>query len=154
KNFNKKVESLGIAFNLVDSLIDVNETASSIRQSYPNLKIIVRPHPSDTRNFILFEETGVEWSDPKREDAFEFLIRIDCLIAGDSNIHLEATLLNIASVYYKFDGIHSDYYGFVRNGLIDASEDIKKLLKKIGELMDLKMNNSNRALYYNSAINS
>lgn len=154
KNKKEKIENLGIAFNLVDSVNDVYETAISIKKAYPNLKIVVRPHPADRRDFSLFKRTDLEWSDPNEEDAFKFLIGIDGLIAGDSNIHLEATLLNITSIYYKYDGVQSDYYGFVKNGLIDSSKNIAELHQKLGQLGRLKNNTSHRALYYNAAINS
>lgn len=151
-NSNTKVKSLGIAYNAIDNLNIVEKTAKEMRLCYPELKIIIRPHPSDSRKLDLKD---ICKSNPKKENSFEFLSRIDALISADSSIHLEAVLLNVYSLSYNFtSGPAMDYYGFVKNGLIEHLDSWDELNDKISKLKEIKPNIQQRALYYNAAIGS
>ncbi|PXX27824.1 hypothetical protein [Arenibacter sp. ARW7G5Y1] len=150
-NTNNTLKTLGLAFNLSDDLAIVSGTLSSIHKKFPNLKIILRPHPGELRDLSNF--SGYIISDSKKENSFEFLKKIDVLITGDSSIHLEATLLNVYSIYYVLSTRNVfDYYSFVKNGLITHCEDFNQLESQIEQLIVSKKNIQKRATYYNAAI--
>ncbi len=75
-------------------------------------------------------------SNPKTENAFEFLKNQDLIIASDSSIHLEDALLNITGIYFQFgdSDFTFDYYGYVSTGLTINVNIQATLLKEIATL--------------------
>lgn len=151
-NKNKTIKNIGIAYNMMDDLTLVYELLKVVKSSFPELKIIVRPHPSDDR---LFNPPGVGHSDSKKENAFEFLSGIDVLVAADSSIHLEAVILNVYSIGFNFSQKYFiDYYEYHRNGLIDYCQNTKELTELISSIIHNKPDVQHRAKYFNAAIDS
>ncbi len=152
-NRNTKVKSLGIAYNHMDNVTTISQFIETIKKAHPELLIITRPHPSDVRKIELPE--NVLLSDSKNEDAFSFLCKIDALITGDSSLHLEATLLNVYSMYFEFTKTKLfDYYGFIKNGLVDYYSSINAINIQLNNLKLYKPDIRNKASYYNAAIGS
>jgi hypothetical protein len=150
---NKKpiITSVGIAFNLLDEIEAVFKVADRINNSFPDLEIVLRPHPSDKRDLRLLKEYKL--SDSKCNDSFSFLSKIDLLIAGDSSILLEATLMNVYSVYYLYNpSAIFDYYGFLKNGLVEYCENETQLLDLISKIKIRKPDVHERAKYYNETV--
>ncbi len=150
-NNSTKVRVLGIAFNLIDEIDDVRYFVDELRKEHLELELVLRPHPADNRDLSSIK--GVSISNRSKENTFEFIKRIDCLISGDSSIHLEAILLNVNSLYYNF-GISKrfDFYGYVKNGLIVYYPDLESINKKVNELKAIKTDVHYKASYYNAAI--
>lgn len=128
------IKALGICSNGLDDFDIYENLLKSICTSLPDLNIIVRPHPSDRRRekwVKLAEKYNASISDVKQVKSFEFFKSVDTIIAGDSNIHLEAALLNIPSIY--FDPLESniDWYGFSKNKLVYYAESDLKLISHI-----------------------
>jgi hypothetical protein len=152
-NYSDKLTVIGIAYNEVDDIKIVAELIHELKNHFLDKKLIVRKHPNDTR--ILNTEQLASISNPKEESSFEFLKKIDLLISCESSIHLEATLLNVVSVYYKLNNNNIyDYYGYIKNDLIEEVEDIKELNLLIKKLSFSRPNVINRAKYYNCTINT
>ncbi len=152
-NVKKKVEVLGVAFNQNDKIEDVFKFVSQLMQDNSNLKILLRAHPGDDRNMNLFKEFS--FSNSKIESAFAFLSRIDCLIAGESSIHLEAVLLDVYPLHFSFaKTIQFDYYGFVKNNLVENFANMNDLNQKLKDLQIIKPKVQHRAIHYNAAIGS
>ena len=152
-NNKNKISTLGVAFNFIDRIDEVYNFLLKLKRENPRLKLIVRPHPGDTRNMELFQEFNI--SDSKKESAFEFLTTIDCLISGDSSIHLEAVLLNVYPMHYNFSKtMRFDFYGYIKNNLVEYYSNINTLNNKLKELQLLKPNIRYKAVYYNAAIES
>jgi CDP-glycerol glycerophosphotransferase (TagB/SpsB family) len=119
-------ECIGIAFNLMDDTGIVLEFVKALRSAIPDKKLILRPHPRDSRPVDISGLDNVEFSDSKKEDVFTFLQHIDVLISGESSIHYEGALLNVLPVGYQFGGDeYEDYYGFRENGLIEVFDSPK-----------------------------
>lgn len=152
-NQKDKVNSIGIAYNAMDNITLLKKTVVHLTKSFPDLHFIIRPHPSDKREV---QGLNVSISNSQKENSFEFLSRIDALIASDSSIHLEAVLFNVFSMSFNFNESNSfiDYYGFVRNGLIDHFESMDDLRAQILSLTYNKLNIQNKASYYNAAVKS
>lgn len=151
-NEANKVNTIGIAFNLVDKIEDVTDLAKNIQNCFKELDIILRPHPGDKRSLGNIPK-GISISDSKKEDAFTFLKQIDALVSSESSIHLEAVLLNVYPLCYTFTPNNRfDFYGFIERGLVDNFENVDVLVKKIQELQFSKPDVRSRARYYNAAI--
>jgi len=151
-NINTKVRAVGIAYNSMDDLLIVESIFRQLKNNFPDLEFKVRPHPSDKRRSP-FNRNDI--SNPREESSFDFLKKIDALIAADSSIHLEAVLLNVYSLSYSFNKEETkDYYGFILNGLIEHYNDYTELKTKLFSLKQVKPNVQQRASYYNAAIGS
>src|SRR5690606_16980309 len=131
-NINTKVRAVGIAYNSMDDLLIVESIFRQLKNNFPDLEFKVRPHPSDKRRSP-FNRNDI--SNPREESSFDFLKKIDALIAADSSIHLEAVLLNVYSLSYSFNKEETkDYYGFILNGLIEHYNDYTELKTKLFSL--------------------
>lgn len=87
-----------------------------------NKPFCVRFHPNinvETRQIFIKE--GWEVSLPEEETALDFIFRCHSIIAADSTILLEAIVLKRRPVYFTSDGICRDYYGFLKQEVLDRS---------------------------------
>jgi len=68
----------------------------------------------------------------KDENACDFILRCGNIISGDSNILLEATILNRRAIYFASTGKVIDYYGFVKEGICTQGfTNISDVLKEL-----------------------
>jgi hypothetical protein len=90
-------------------------------------KVKLRKHP-----YLLKKLKNEDRLELSKENVFmDSLADVDLLIAGDSNVHLEATLSNIPCFYLATSG-HFDYYGFLKNELVVwGGRDMEECLKQI-----------------------
>lgn len=116
----------GVAIALVDAIVERGFT------------VCLRWHPGQaigaTSRYIeaYSNSQSVRLSDPKVEDVVTFLSGLSCLVAGNSSIHLEASILGVRSIYFDAaEGDTPDYYGYVRNGLVAQANSQADLLDKI-----------------------
>jgi hypothetical protein len=119
------VKVVGVCTNNLDSMDRARELCVAMRTAFPNTSLLLRPHPSDRRLVEwqrLAAVTGLEFSDAREVHPFRFLSSIDLLIAGDSNIHLEAALMDVLPIYHDFSGTAEDWYGFLRHGLVEYAK--------------------------------
>jgi len=157
-NKNKTLLSLGVAVNILDRFDKISELLNHIRLSFPELKIILRPHPRDKRIrefYELCDNTTCVISVSKEESSFDFLSKIDALISSESSIHLEAVLMNVYPIYYLFGENIIDSYGYIKNNLItNTFVDLKKLKLLINELILFKPSVRHRCANYISTYNT
>ena len=157
RNTAPAVRRVGLACNIHDPLPALAETLAYLAQALPLLTLTLRPHPSDTRDFgpLRRQLPQVQWSDARRQNVFEFLETQDALVAADTSTHLEATLLNVASIYYRFaaNPLTDDYYGYVAHGLVTRAADLPALKALLGALAQHKPADLyRRAAYYNATL--
>ncbi|MBC6989180.1 hypothetical protein [Hymenobacter sp. BT491] len=156
RNLNQHVAHVGIACNILDDTDAIAVVVEYLLREFPALTFTFRPHPSDRRDFVFLRaHPQLLVSDARRENIFEFLLKQDALIAADTSTHLEATLLNVASLYYRFNphGVAEDYYGYVAHGLVDQAHtlpDLAALLRKYQAYKPL--DHYHRAAYYNATL--
>ena len=130
---------VGIAISLADRCELVASLIQKISQ-YPTEKIAIRLHPrlkltSDQQCVLREAYVDVDiWSG----SLFDFLEGIDVLIAGQSSVHLEAVASGVVTYCYDFGSKHSDYYGFVIQGV--ASRLMESTLQDVFCLANLKRN--------------
>ncbi|PKV62706.1 glycosyltransferase family protein [Pontibacter ramchanderi] len=156
RNRSKQVKTLGIACNLMDLTEEVQQLVRNISRDFPELRILLRPHPRDKRSYTF--ATGISpnitLTTPRQQSVFEYLQGIDMLVSGNSGIHLEAVLLNVWSVYYNFnpkEELH-DYYGFVAQGLIEEAISYDALRPMIAQGIAHKPEVYRRASYYHATV--
>lgn len=121
-NTTGSVQTVGICTNKFETIEAVEDLCRQLRQSFPSRRLILRPHPGDKRvsNWkALDERYQLGYSDSRIKVSFEFLKGVDVVVAGESNILLEGALMNVYPVYYDFEDIQRDAYGFLRHGLVE-----------------------------------
>ena len=156
KNQNVQVTRIGICTNMLDPLERVDELCRFLRQRFPMLELALRPHPGDHRPKEwpkLAEHYAIRFSNAQQENPFEFLSKIDAIIAGSSNIQLEAALMNVVPISYDFsqqgkNQYGFDQYGFMEHGLVDYCSNLDELEICLDKLMQAKPDVSSRARYY------
>ena len=157
RNTAPQVRRVGLACNIHDPLPALQETLAYLARELPGLAFSLRPHPSDPRDFGPLRRALPQllWSDARRENVFEFLENQDALVAADTSTHLEATLLNVASLYYRFGAnpLTDDYYGYVAHGLVPRADTLPALADLLGALARHKPADLyRRAAYYNATL--
>ncbi|GAA4430922.1 hypothetical protein GCM10023188_18030 [Pontibacter saemangeumensis] len=156
RNTSKHISTIGIGCNLMDDLGEIEKMLRLLSQKLPDIKLILRPHPRDTRNIAALARVApnVYLSDSRSEPVFEYLRQLDVQISGTSGIHLEAVLLNVWSIYYDFSPSEklNDYYGFVRHGLVDVAESAEGLIDNLRLHINSKPDVVGRAKYYSATL--
>ncbi|KAA5544890.1 hypothetical protein F0145_13880 [Adhaeribacter rhizoryzae] len=156
KNLSTTIRRVGIAANIIDEIQPIKALLEALFQALPDIIFTLRPHPGDKRNFNFVKEFGanIRFSDGKKEQAFDFLKQQDALIAADSSIHLEATMLNILCFYYRFNTTEfiPDYYGYAQNGLVEEVKDANQLINLLRKYQNHRPLVYERARYYNAVL--
>lgn len=146
----KKIEVIGIAFNITDDLTAIASLVKELQQA--SFRVVVRPHPKDNRVFPPMDNVTLD--DPVKNNAFDFLNSIDGLIAGESAIHAESILLNKPSFQYNFNpssAIH-DLYGFLRNDLVQEFKEPQELVKHIERYNAGPVDVYKKGVYYSAMV--
>jgi hypothetical protein len=149
------VRSLGICVNMLDPVHQINRLCEQLRREFPGLNIYLRPHPGDKRTNLwntISEKFKLSLSNSKLESSFDFLRKVDAILAGDSNIILEAALMNIYPIYYDFAQTELDWYGFQRNGLVNYYRNPEDVGFEIHRLLRFKPPIREKASIYCSTI--
>ena len=157
KNTAPAVHRVGLACNIHDPLPALTEALVYLLRELPELTFTLRPHPSDGRDFEPLRQLlpTLQWSSARQENVFDFLLRQDALIAADTSTHLEATLLNVASVYYRFgtNPLTDDYYGYAARGLVARADTPAELAAVLRRYVQHKPTDLyRRAAYYNATL--
>ncbi|MBK8905699.1 MAG: hypothetical protein IPM53_31240 [Anaerolineaceae bacterium] len=143
-----KVNRVGVCVNPLNTPEDLSSLAEVLKQRVSELQIVLRPHPADTRlaSWIAFAQGhGWQFSDGRTKTAVEFLSNVDAIIAGESNILLEAALMNVVPLYYDFFGQNMDWYGFQKNGLVTCYYEPDDVVKELLNLSSHKPDIRHRA---------
>lgn len=152
RNEQPRAQRVAIAANTLDPTDGLVAAAEHLLQEFSDLTFTFRAHPSDPRDFQeLRRLPRLTFSDARQESVFEFLQRHDALVAADTSTHLEATLLNLVSLYYRFGthGVADDYYGYAAHGLVDRAFTLPQLSELLrGYAHHKPAEHYQRAAYY------
>ena len=157
RNTAPAVRRVGLALNLLDETPAIVAAVAYLLRELPTLTFTFRAHPGDARDFgaLLPPHPQMRFSDARRENVFEFLRQQDALVAADTSTHLEATLLNVVSLYYRFNA-HAgtdDYYGYVAHGLVERADSLPELRALLLRYQHHKpLDLYQRAAYYNATL--
>ena len=157
RNTAPAVRRVGLACNIHDPLPALTDTLVYLSRELPELTFTLRPHPSDGRDFGPLRQLlpALRWSAAREENVFDFLLRQDALVAADTSTHLEATMLNVASIYFRFaaNPLTDDYYGYAARGLVERADTLAELAASLRHYAHHKPADLyQRAAYYNATL--
>ncbi|MBC5992149.1 glycosyltransferase family protein [Pontibacter cellulosilyticus] len=155
RNNNQRIARIGIGCNLMDATEEIVRVATQLTTDFPEVEIILRPHPRDSRNFgSLLQGTNISFSNSREVTTFDFLKEIDVLLSGNSGIHLEAVLLNVWAIYYNMNQVEQlhDYYGFIQKSLVDEAVSYAALHQLLQRHLFNKPEVYLRATYYSATV--
>jgi hypothetical protein len=157
-NNKTKIKKIGICSTGTMSYYDIKIIINYLKENYRDLKIILRPHPSEifeNKFSDYYNDSSILFSNSNKIHPIKFLEETDAIIAGNSAILLEAALLNVYPIYYftknniiKYNDDNYDRYGFIKNKLAHSVLDLVALPKVIDSLIKHKPNIRDRANYY------
>lgn len=158
-NISKKtvIESIGICTNGMDDFESYRDLLLELIGMFPDVKIFVRPHPADRRKldwYNLAIDNNCLFSDVAQVESFQFFDDVSFIIAGDSNIHLEAALLNIPSVYYDPSENNVDWYGFSSQGLVFYAKDKGSVIDHIKKVESSFPDTRVKTKFYSESVNT
>jgi len=140
RNFSTEIKRVGVCTNLLDSPLKAYRIIESIHEAFPEMEIIFRAHPIDQRP-LPEGKVSVKISNAKEESTFDYLTRVDLIIACNSSILLEACMMNVTPVYFRMEDEPMpemfDLYGYVKNGVARYVPDYLSL---IAYLESVRMN--------------
>jgi hypothetical protein len=156
---DREMLNIGVCINGMDSFEGYEELLNRIYLKYKNKNHLhIRPHPADRRRDLWKQLTNslvdVKYSDYQNENAFDFLKKMDLIIAGDSNIHLEAVMLNIPCIYFDPLKTNLDWYGFSKQRLVSYCDTIESVFTVFENFKKIKLNVREKAKYYIDTINT
>ncbi|HDQ16375.1 MAG TPA: hypothetical protein ENN45_04885 [Bacteroidetes bacterium] len=159
-NTSSTVERIGICTNPQDTVSKVEDLLKYLSQNYADTPLILRPHPGEIkiRSGIWSEMASrykTEFSDAHQELIFDFLRKVDAIIAANSSVLLEAALLNIVPFYYDLsEGDNPDYYGYVQSGLAQYIKQLENLNVHLLANHKMKSEIRQRAKHYCATVNT
>jgi hypothetical protein len=127
-----KITRVGICTNGLDSIDLFGAMLKELTRNFKTIRFILRPHPADKRISSWLEiahGNAIEFSEAKKITSFDFLEQIDVLIAGDSNIHIEATLNNIPCIYFYSEENCLDWYGFLKQKMVFGARNTNEVIQ-------------------------
>lgn len=136
---NNNVQTVGICVGMLETEEQTSSLCYKLNSNLPELDYVLRPHPADPRRAMwqaFTEEINWMFSDGKEVDTFQFLNQTDVILAGDSNILLEAALMDVFPIYYDFSGEKMDWYGFYKNGLVPHFADSEHVIQFLKEMIE------------------
>ena len=151
-NRGTDIKTVGICTNLFDPPQRVDELCKALASNSLGVDLIFRPHPRDQRKqkwLEMTEQYHIRVSDSQVEDSFDFLKGVDTILAGNSNIHLEAALMNVYPIYYDFAlDRRVEKYTFVSKGLCESINQPEQVIGRLRELMVFRPSIRHRAKTY------
>ena len=165
-NTNDRVKKIGICSTPSMNKDQVLKLIEKQKEVFSNDSIIFRPHPSDRITQKYKNQStidSVSYSDPLKENTFQFLRNVDAIISGNSSVLLDAAIMNVFPILWRdLNAINkynenedpNDKYGFVKNGLAIGCDSIDQINECLIVIIDEKPNVRSKAKYYVENINT
>lgn len=134
KNHSKISNNVGICVNMNEKEHGkLLELCKALREAEIPFIIRFHPHLNDAfkESFIDF---AYKYSDVSTESETDFILQCHTIISGDSNILLDALVLYRRPIYFSDSTQHHDYYGFLKNGILDKKyTEINEVIETLDE---------------------
>jgi hypothetical protein len=156
-NDNDTCRVVGLCTNLFETPEQVELLVAELSQELAALDYVLRPHPRDPRYdqwVALAQRYDLAFSDGRVESTFNFLEKVDAIVAGESNILLEAALLNVYPIYYDLEDKHLDWYGFHQSGLVDYFSEPEHVRNQLKALNTHKPDVRAKSHYYCATVDT
>lgn len=113
-------KGVGICLNLLDDPKSVSALVDRLCAVAPG-EVYVRTHPRDNRPWeVMLPQASVVPA--RKENLSTFLSRVGIVLAGNSNVHLEAIMFGRKCMMVDLGTGFSDTYGFVSSGLVEFQD--------------------------------
>lgn len=129
---------IGFAVNTLDKPEAAVKVANQVAEA--GYDLLLRWHPAQSKADIqkyvtlLSGNSGIHFSDPRREAGSAYMEKIRFLIAGNTSILLEAAIAGAFPIYYELQPPDKpDVYGFVRQGLATHARSVDEILDLINQ---------------------
>lgn len=141
KKESKKLKTkVGIAVNRLDDFSSVQVVSKKFSKA--GYEVLIRTHPYQDEIFVTqlkelsARDKSIALCDPELQGVSDFFSSIDMLIAGNTSIHLEASIAGIRTFYLEMseDVLIPDYYGYVKLGLsclLEPNFEPKKVVSSL-----------------------
>ena len=154
---NKILRNIAICTNGIDRIDFFENLIILLKKRYNNYNFFLRPHIADRRLdkwMQIANNNKIDFSSSEKENAFDFLKKIDLLIAGESSIHLEAVLCNVTSIFLDSNTKEIDWYGFYKNGLVYKTSNISDVIRLIDKFSFKLESVRHKAIFFIDTINT
>lgn len=154
-NKYKCLNSIGICTSSIDPPRRIDELCERLRAEYSHIKIIIRPYGTNRSKYDwlkVIKKYNLDYSDWLNEISFDFLKKVDSIIAGESNIILEAALMNVFPIYYDYSNRNLDFYGFIKTGLVKYLSKPNEVCIELGNIFRLKPFIREKTKYYYNTV--
>lgn len=133
RNINNENLVVALCLNQLDDKKRVAKLISNLIDIEEIDKIIIRLHPNQHINSFPISISEKVSLSVIKENIYEFIEKVDIILAGETAVHYDALLLNRKSFYYQFSNQYLDHYDFIRDGLVEIFqiEFLNKLKSKI-----------------------
>lgn len=109
-------QNVGLCLNLLDEVPAVQDVVRRLGAEV-DAKLLIRTHPRDTRPWRELLP-GVQVSSALDEPMSTYLERVGIVLAGESNVHLEAAIFGRPSAVLDLAPASRDNYGFAVAGIV------------------------------------
>ena len=159
RNTRSGVKTIGVCCNLFDPMERVVQLCQTVRSADPAYQLVLRPHPHDNKRrsewLEIARQYQAEFSDALQENAFSFLQNVDVLFSGNSNIHLEAALMDVYPIYFDYAcDARLEKYSFLESGLCEYLSDLDAVPNRLKELAVNRPSVRHRARMYCATVDT
>ncbi|MFD2203182.1 hypothetical protein [Shivajiella indica] len=154
REFNPKQKKILLSVNKSHEVKLYEDLALKLAKLEDVKFIKIRLHPSISGEKFELVDSKIQLSDFFIENSFECLKDIDLQVAGNSSIIEEALFTNTPTLYFDLVPELSDYYGYVKNGIVIGNfNKIEEIIKFIKNYIVFQPVFS-KAANYSSSINT
>ena len=111
--------AVGICLNVLDDEATVVALVAALTPAVGGARLRVRVHQADGRDWSSLL-AGVELESVAERPLVDFLDDVDVVLAGSTNVHLEAAVYGLPSTTFDPVAADQDVYGFIAGELIPA----------------------------------
>jgi hypothetical protein len=152
-NERTQARAVGFCLGAADPLERAADLLHYLAAHCPDLRFVVRLHPRSRPEMVDYwqnvcRELGADFSDSHHEHPFEFLSRVDAVIAGGSGIILEAALMNVTPIMYELKPGIPDWYGFAADGLCPMFSEPQPVAELLNQQASRRNAVRDRTKYY------
>ena len=150
-NRKTKIDTIGICITQNDKLADIDVLCGNFER-IGSFEYCIRPHPNLQFSIIkkMAEKYGCKYSNPSNEISFDFLKRVDAIIVSNSNIILEAALMNVTPIIFQpsVSKLLNPYSSFMEHLQYEGFININRLISYIESIKDDKPDFRDNAKYF------
>ena len=126
---------IGIAVNVLDERNAIEKLCDQLRDKFTDKTIKIRTHPAMKNKPVKFSNlTRILYTCSADENLIDYLDSIDCQIAGDTGVHMDAILGGVPTIAYNFTNSEfGDNYKYVEKGLVKLGGNVNDVIDYVSD---------------------